>query len=111
MTPTATPTKSPSRAQQLAAFLSYFAPLAFVFVLCVADVALAQTSGYPGQQLLEFAKNNIIAPLGLFAVLAAIGSAMFKPQFVMGAVWTAVICAVMFFIIKNAPTLMGAVKG
>jgi hypothetical protein len=65
---------------------------------------------YPGQTLLEYGRNFVIAPLGLFAIVVGIGGAMFKPDLVKNAIWTAVICAFLFAIISGAPTIMNALQ-
>jgi len=76
------------------------------FVLVAPAFALA----YPGQTLLEYGRNFVIAPLGLFAIVVGIGGAMFKPELVKGAIWTAVICAFLFAIISGAPAIMNALQ-
>ncbi|WP_242392169.1 hypothetical protein [Anaeromyxobacter oryzisoli] len=81
-------------------------PAVAVFVLVVPSLALA----YPGQTLLEYGRNFIIAPLGLFAIVVGVGAAMFKPDLVKGAIWTAVICAFLFAIISGAPAIMSALQ-
>jgi hypothetical protein len=77
-----------------------------VFALVAPAFALA----YPGQTLLEYGRNFIIAPLGLFAIVVGVGGAMFKPDLVKGAIWTAVICAFLFAIISGAPAIMNALQ-
>lgn len=100
-------TRSPSSAHDV---FKRAAPVVFTLALLAADVALAQSGSYPGRELLNFAKNFIIAPLGLFAIVVAVAGAMFKPDFVKSGIWAAVICAVLFFIINQADTVMNAVK-
>ena len=89
------------------------APIAFgalaataVFALVAPAFALA----YPGQTLLEYGRNFVIAPLGLFAIVVGVGGAMFKPDLVKNAIWTAVICAFLFAIISGAPAIMSALQ-
>jgi hypothetical protein len=77
-----------------------------VFTLFSPAVALA----YPGQTLLEYGRNFVIAPLGLFAIVVGVGGAMFKPDLVKSAIWTAVICAFLFAIISGAPAIMNALQ-
>lgn len=77
-----------------------------VFVLIAPEIAVA----YPGQTLLEYGRNFVIAPLGLFAIVVGVGGAMFKPDLVKGAIWTAVICAFLFAIISGAPAIMNALQ-
>jgi hypothetical protein len=75
-------------------------------VLLVPSVTLA----YAGQGLLEFARNFVLAPLGLFAIVVGIAAAMFKPEMVRTAIWSAVVCAFLFFIISAAPTLVNLLQ-
>ena len=77
-----------------------------VYVLVTPAFALA----YPGQTLLEYGRNFVIAPLGLFAIVVGVGGAMFKPDLVKNAIWTAVICAFLFAIISGAPAIMSALQ-
>jgi hypothetical protein len=65
---------------------------------------------YAGQGLLEFARNFVLAPLGLFAIVVGIAAAMFKPEVVRTAIWSAVVCAFLFFIISAAPTLVNLLQ-
>jgi hypothetical protein len=75
-------------------------------ILLVPSVTLA----YAGQGLLEFARNFVLAPLGLFAIVVGIAAAMFKPEMVRTAIWSAVVCAFLFFIISAAPTLVNLLQ-
>jgi hypothetical protein len=77
-----------------------------VFLLVAPSFAVA----YPGQTLLEYGRNFIIAPIGLFAIVVGVGGAMFKPELVKSAIWTAVICAFLFAIISGAPAIMNALQ-
>ena len=65
---------------------------------------------YAGQGLLEYARSYVIAPLGLFAIVVGIGAAMFKPEIVRTAIWSAVVCAFLFFVISAAPTLVNLLQ-
>ena len=82
----------------------------------VAAVALATfvvptaALAYAGQGLLEYARNFVLAPLGLFAIVVGIAAAMFKPEMVRTAIWSAVVCAFLFFIISAAPTLVNLLQ-
>ncbi len=79
---------------------------AALFIVLAPAFALA----YPGQTLLEYGRNFVIAPLGLFAIVVGVGGAMFKPDLVKSAIWTAVICAFLFAIISGAPAIMNALQ-
>jgi len=69
------------------------------------------TAAYAGQGLLEYARSYVIAPLGLFAIVVGVGAAMFRPELVRTAIWSAVICAFLFFVISAAPTLVNLLQG
>lgn len=84
------------------------AQTAVVLALFSASPAFAQQM--IGQNLLTFAANYVIGPLGIFAVVVALAGSIFRPDMVRSAVYAAIICAVLFFIIKSAPTLVGAFK-
>ena len=75
-------------------------------------ILLAPSAGlaYAGQGLLEYARNYVIAPLGLFAIVVGVGAAMFKPDLVRTAIWSAVVCAFLFFLISAAPTLVSLLQ-
>ena len=72
--------------------------------------APALARAYAGQTLLEYGRSFVIAPVGLFAIVVGVGGAMFRPELVKGAIWTAVICAFLFAIIGGAPTLMNVLQ-
>ena len=73
-------------------------------------VTPASATAYAGQGLLEYARNYVIAPLGLFAIVVGVAAAMFKPEIVRSAIWSAIICAFLFFIISAAPTLVSLLQ-
>lgn len=81
-----------------------------VAIMMMIVVAPAFALAYPGQTLLEYGRNFVIAPLGLFAIVVGVGGAMFKPDLVKSAIWTAVICAFLFAIISGAPAIMNALQ-
>jgi hypothetical protein len=91
------------------AFSRFSSRLLVVFALVAfVDIALGQQM--VGQSLLTFAGNYVIAPLGIFAVVIALAGAFFRPDMVRSGVFAAIICAVLFFIIKMAPQLSTALK-
>jgi hypothetical protein len=83
---------------------------ALAAIIMIIIVAPAFALAYPGQTLLEYGRNFVIAPLGLFAIVVGVGGAMFKPDLVKSAIWTAVICAFLFAIISGAPAIMNALQ-
>ena len=90
--------------------IEHFTTGALAAVAVGLMLAPAFALAYPGQTLLEYGRNFVIAPLGLFAIVVGIGGAMFKPDLVKNAIWTAVICAFLFAIISGAPTIMNALQ-
>ena len=91
-------------------------PCPYAFERAAATAALATfvlptaAMAYAGQGLLEYARSFVIAPLGLFAIVVGIAAAMFKPEVVRTAIWSAVVCAFLFFIISAAPTLVNLLQ-
>lgn len=73
-----------------------------LFVLGLESPALA----YLGEGILNWSRTYIIGPLGLIAVVVAIGSAIFRPDMVRQAIYTAIICAVLFLIIGQGAAIM-----
>jgi hypothetical protein len=84
--------------------LAALRPVAAVLLVITATPAFAQQM--VGMSLMTFAANSIIAPLGIFAVVVALASSFFRPDIVKGAVYAAIICAVVFFVIRSAPQIM-----
>jgi hypothetical protein len=82
--------------------------LVFAIVLGVGLDHMA--FAYAGEQLLEFARNYVIAPLGIFALVVALAASFFRPDLVKGAIYAVVICAVLFFVISQARSLMTALQ-
>ncbi len=62
----------------------------------------AAAFAYPGEALLQFGAQYIIAPLGIFAVVIALAASFFNPRAAAGAVFAAILCAVLFFVIHMA---------
>ena len=79
-----------------------------VGALTLAAPSLA--SAYAGPGLLEYARSYVIAPLGLFAIVVGVAAAMFKPEVVRTAIWSAVVCAFLFFLVSAAPTLVNLLQ-
>ena len=81
-------------------------------VLLVAGLALpafAQGMSFGGG-LLTWAAANIIAPLGVLSVVVALGASIIRPDLVRGAIYTAIICAAIFFIVRMSSTLVGLLQ-
>ena len=71
----------------------------------LATPAFAQGMAF-GQGLLLWAGTNIVAPLGILAVVVGLGASIFRPDLVRSAVYTAIICAAVFFVIRVSGTLI-----
>ncbi len=83
-------------------------------VLFVA-IALGVGGGNPayafaGQDLLMWAGDNIIFPLGIIAVIVSLAAALFRPDLLKNGIWAAVICAIIYFLIRSAPSLQSAIQ-
>jgi hypothetical protein len=88
--------------------LARLATRAAALLLTVGVSAPAFAQSMVGSRLLDFAANYIIGPLGIFAVVVALAGSIFRPDLARSAIYAAIICAVLFFIIKSAPSLIGA---
>jgi len=91
--------------------------VAVAVIVCVyAAPAWAQTivtssTQMPGKKVLDFAAKWILAPLGFIALIVSIAGAFFRPDAVKTAAWVCVICAILFFLINNADSVMKAFAG
>lgn len=79
-------------------------------LIAVGAAAPAIAQQMVGQSILDFSANYIIGPLGIFAVVVALAGSIFRPDMVRNAIYAAIICAVLFFIIKMAPQLVSAFR-
>jgi hypothetical protein len=75
----------------------------------VPEVAVAQTT-MPGQQLLTFAKNFIIAPIALFAIVISAVAAFVRPDLIRTTGYIAIIAVILYFLLANADRLMQAIR-
>lgn len=71
--------------------------------------ALAQSS-MPGQQLLLFARNYIIAPIALFAIVITAVAAFIRPEMIKASGYIAIIAVVLFFLLANADRLLQVMR-
>jgi hypothetical protein len=86
------------------------AQMALVLAIAFApELALAQ-SNMPGQQLLTFAKNFIIAPIALFAIVISGVAAFIRPDLIRTTGYIAIIAVILFFLLANADRLMLAIR-
>lgn len=79
-------------------------------LIAVGAAAPAFAQQMVGQSILEFGANYIIGPLGIFAVVVALAGSIFRPDMVRSAIYAAIICAVLFFVVKMAPQLVIAFR-
>ena len=96
-----------SRPQARAAVLGQLAFLAVFAAIAVLQPALAD---YAGKSLLEWSSRNIIAPLGILSLVVTMGAAFFRPEFVQKAIYAVIICALLFFVIRSADTLVNLLQ-
>ena len=92
--------------RQLLRFSTRFGAL----LIAVGAAAPAFAQQMVGQSILTFAGNYIIGPLGIFAVVVALAGSIFRPDMVRSAGYAALICAVLFFVIKSAPAIVTALR-
>jgi hypothetical protein len=83
--------------------------LALLAVLTLLP-AMALAQDVPGHQLLQFARNFIIAPIALFAIVVACVAAFIRPEAVRSAGYIAVIAVLLFFLLANSDRLLQAMR-
>ena len=87
------------------------AAVALVVVLALAPLpALAQSADMPGHQLLQFARNYIIAPIALFAIVISAVAAFVRPDLIKTTGYIAIIAVILYFLLANADRLMQAIR-
>ena len=90
--------------------LALAAQVALVVAVAAApELALAQST-MPGQQLLNFAKNFIIAPIALFAIVISGVAAFVRPDLIKTTGYIAIIAVILYFLLANADRLMQAIR-
>ena len=82
------------------------AQVAFASVFAVSAL-YSPAYAWAGSTLLQWAGQNIIAPLGLIAMVIGLAAAFFRPEFVSKAIYAAIICAVLFFLIRSGDSIIG----
>jgi len=82
-----------------------------LFVAVVLGVGVGNPAyAFAGQELLMWAGDNIIFPLGIIAVIFSLAAALFRPDMLKNGIWAAVICAIIYFLIRAAPSLQSAIQ-
>jgi len=91
--------------------LAVVTAVAFVAVLALAPLpALAQSADMPGHQLLQFARNYIIAPIALFAIIISGVAAFIRPELIKTTAYVAIIAVVLYFLLANADRLLQVMR-
>ncbi len=87
------------------------AMVALVAVLLLAPApALAQGADMPGAQLLQFARNYIIAPIALFAIVITGVAAFIRPEMIKATGYVAIIAVILYFLLANANRLLQVMR-
>jgi hypothetical protein len=87
------------------------AAVALLALLALAPVpALGQGADMPGQQLLQFARNYIIAPLALFSIVITGVAAFIRPEMIKTTGYVAIIAVVLYFLLANADRLLQVMR-
>ncbi len=85
--------------------------VALVAVLALAPLpALAQSADMPGHQLLQFARNYIIAPIALFAIVISGVAAFIRPEMIKSTGYVAIIAVILYFLLANADRLLQVMR-
>jgi hypothetical protein len=85
--------------------------LALVAVLFVTPLpVLAQSATMPGAQLLDFARNFIIAPIALFAIVISGVAAFIRPDMIKTTGYIAIIAVILYFLLANADRLLQVMR-
>ena len=83
--------------------------LVLVAIAAAPELALAQAT-MPGQQLLLFARNYIIAPIALFAIVVSGVAAFVRPDLIKTTGYIAIIAVVLYFLLANADRVLQALR-
>jgi hypothetical protein len=83
--------------------------LLLVGLAATPELALAQAT-MPGQQLLLFARNYIIAPIALFAIVITGIAAFIRPDLIKATGYIAIIAVVLFFLLANADRILQVLR-
>ena len=91
--------------------LAVAAAVVLVAVLALAPLqALAQSADMPGHQLLQFARNYIIAPIALFAIVISGVAAFIRPEMIKSTGYVAIIAVILYFLLANADRLLQVMR-
>jgi hypothetical protein len=84
--------------------------VAFAVVALAPAPVLAQSTDMPGQQLLQFARNYIIAPIALFAIVISGVAAFIRPEMIKASGYIAIIAVILYFLLANANRLLQVMR-
>ncbi len=87
------------------------AAVTVVAVLALAPLpAVAQVADMPGYQLLQFARNYIIAPIALFAIIISGVAAFVRPEMIRTTGYVAIIAVILYFLLANADRVLQVMR-
>ena len=72
--------------------------------------AAAQVADMPGYQLLQFARNYIIAPIALFAIVISGVAAFVRPEMIKTTGYVAIIAVILYFLLANADRVLQVLR-
>ena len=101
----------PSLSRRNTDLLAIAALAVTVAVLALAPApAVAQAADMPGYQLLQFARNYIIAPIALFAIIISGVAAFVRPEMIKTTGYVAIIAVVLYFLLANADRVLQVMR-
>jgi hypothetical protein len=80
--------------------------LAMAALVLLPQLALA----YPGEQMVNWARGSIVAPLCFFAIVISIVVSLVRPQLAVVAVWVTVISLFLMYVMSNGATITGQLQ-
>ena len=78
--------------------------------LVAPPLALAQSADMPGQQLLQFARSYIIAPIALFAMVLSGVAAFLRPEMIKVTGYVAFVAVLLYFLTANADRILQVLR-
>jgi hypothetical protein len=81
-----------------------------VLLLLSPEAVQAQVADMPGQQLLQFARTYIIAPIALFAIVISGVAAFIRPEMIRVSGYIAIIAVILYFLLANADRLLQVLR-
>jgi hypothetical protein len=78
--------------------------------MLVPTAVLAQSADMPGQQLLQFARNYIIAPIALFAMVVSGVAAFLRPEMIKVTGYIAFVAVILYFLTANADRILQVLR-